>query len=127
MKKLGNQGIFMANLGRAQWIRISSNGGYRFYKSCPRCCKHFGHLEYKFIFSWDGSSTWPDARGSDFGITEKRVSKNNPFGAQSLCLPCRGNKGCTRGQKANVLETMGRIEYGRWKDGDFEVSAGARE
>lgn len=114
----------MVSLGRAQWVRIRTNGIYRFYKSCPRCCKHFGQLDYKFIFTWDGTSTWPDVRGSDFGITEKRVSKNNPFGAQSLCLPCRGNKGCTRGNEEDYLSTMGLVEPGKWKDWGFVVSAG---
>lgn len=50
------------------------------YKSCPKCSVADGkeHVFYPYP--------------SDFGETEKRITKNNPNGAQSYCQNCRGNR-----------------------------------
>jgi len=45
-------------------------------KSCPKCSVENGR-EHVFYDQ------------SDFGFTEKRITKNNPKGIQSYCKTCR--------------------------------------
>jgi hypothetical protein len=49
-------------------------------KSCPSCSTKNG-VEHVFY-------DYPEA----FGITDRRISINNPDGPQSYCTPCRGDK-----------------------------------
>ena len=109
----------MVNIGKAQWVRVTIDGEWRFFKSCPRCCKSLGTLTYKPIFTWDGRSNWPDETDGVFGLTEKRITSANPFGAQSLCIPCRGYHPCTNGLEIEELMAMGAVLLAKWKDRDF--------
>lgn len=61
-------------LNKARW----ADG--RKYKSCPRCSTKNGreHVFYPYP--------------QEFGNTDKRVTANNPDGAQSYCTPCRSGR-----------------------------------
>lgn len=50
-------------------------------KSCPSCSKANGQFHVFHNFP------------SAFGTTEKRISNNDPIGAQSYCTICRGSNG----------------------------------
>lgn len=51
------------------------------YKSCPKCSRDNGkeHVYYEYP--------------SSFGTTPLRASSSSPEGAQSYCVPCRGQNG----------------------------------
>lgn len=60
-------------LNETQW-RNNKN-----FKSCPKCSEENGqeHVYYEY----------PRC----FGTSNARITPNNPDGAQSYCVPCRGN------------------------------------
>lgn len=62
-------------LSDAQYLLVNDT----VYKSCPDCSSKNGQHIHYFC---------PEA----FGITEKRVTQNNPMGLQSHCAKCRAKK-----------------------------------
>lgn len=70
-------------LNESQW-KVKDNITY---KSCPKCSTDNGkeHVYYEF----------PE----NFGTTEKRITLNNPEGAQSYCYSCRSNSNNTGNKK----------------------------
>lgn len=64
------------------------------HKSCPLCSTTHG---LKHVFR-----RYPE----DFGTTERRVTTNNPDGAQSYCIDCRG---LDKGQLSQVDLTKQRL------------------
>lgn len=62
-------------ISEAKYALIKGN----IYKSCPGCSRNHGeHIFYKC----------PE----DFGMTKKRITKNNPLGLQSHCSKCRAGR-----------------------------------
>jgi len=85
-------GICGKSLSEAQYVTVDDIE----YKSCPRCSQANGeqHVFYRC----------PE----DFGVTEKRITENNPIGIQSHCQNCRGGKdGPFAGNKTCASLTLG--------------------
>ena len=107
---------------RSHWLVVIDQVN-EYYKSCPSCTNALDNVTFKLIFKWDGEAPWPDTENTQFGITERRIGKNDPFGAQSNCFGCRRSY-----RKDNPSSGISESEaaagrpwhYGKWIKGKFE-------
>ena len=99
---------------------VPSNGNSTFYKSCPRCSQHSSGRIFYYHLHIDNEGH-VNSEDSEFGVTMRRISGNDPYGSQSLCKPCRSGKKRELGPTLQVLERLvpGCV-VGTMKKGQFK-------
>ncbi len=84
--------VWANNLIEAQYLILN----HTLYNLYPRCSQDKKMHEHYFC-------------PKNFGITEKRISKNSPIGIQNLCAKCKSNK---KGLHDGVLTCLEAIQQG---------------